>query len=272
MKEKIKAHLFTLPRWFAAPFFGCSLLMGAVLAGGLGANAWIALVGGLLIMAGGHSFNSFLDYAWTGLDKGEVGERSAEKDYAGGQSIIALGIVSEREVLFNAISWYILALAPLIYLAINVSWIILPLAIAGMLITFWYACGKFNWTHETALAAGVGPIAVLLGMFSVNPSPPCRGQPKEGSQEPSLQGVAIWHKPGVVYYVLVPVRVRLPSFSNRNRYPIPNDRAYLFNLPRLNCLSGDAKSELQEGGRLPCYSSCSLPRITLGRSVNRRLV
>jgi len=172
MKDKIKAHLFTLPRWFAAPFFGCSLLMGAVLAGGLGANAWIALVGGLLIMAGGHSFNSFLDYAWTGLDKGEVGERSAEKDYAGGQSIIALGIVSEKEVLFNAIGWYILALAPLIYLAINVSWIILPLAIAGMLITFCYAWGKFNWTHETALAVGVGPIPVLLGMFSVNPSPP----------------------------------------------------------------------------------------------------
>ncbi|MBA7465859.1 hypothetical protein ES707_01031 [subsurface metagenome] len=171
MKEKIKAHLFTLPRWFAAPFFGCSLLMGAVLAGGLNANAWIALVGGLLIMAGGHSGNSFLDWK-SGLDQGEVGERSAEKDYAGGQSIIALGIVSEKEVLFNAIGWYILALAPLIYLAINVSWVILPLAIAGMLITCWYAWGKFNWTHETALAVGVGPIAGLLGMFSVNPSPP----------------------------------------------------------------------------------------------------
>ncbi len=122
-------------------------------------------------MFGGHSWNSFLDWK-SGLDKGEVGERSAEKDYAGGQSIIALGIVSEREVLFNAIGWYILALAPLIYLAINVSWIILPLAVAGMLITFWYAWGKFNWTHETALAVGVGPIPVLLGMFSVNPSPP----------------------------------------------------------------------------------------------------
>ena len=172
MKENIKAHLFTLPRWFAAPFFGCSLLMGAVLAGDICPNAWIALIGGLLIMAGGHSFNSFLDYAWTGLDKGEVGERSAEKDYTGGQSIIELGIVSEKEVLFNALGWYILALAPVIYLAINASWIILPLAIAGMLITFWYAWGKFNWTHETALAAGVGPVAVLLGMFSVNPSPP----------------------------------------------------------------------------------------------------
>ncbi len=171
MKEKIKAHLFTLPRWFAAPFFGCSLLMGAVLAGGLGANAWIALVGGLLIMAGGHSWNSFLDWK-SGLDQGEVGERSAEKDYTGGQNIIELGIVSVREVALNATGWYVLALAPLIYLAINVSWVILPLAIVGMLITFWYAAGKFNWTHETALAVGVGPIAVLLGMFSVNPSPP----------------------------------------------------------------------------------------------------
>ena len=171
MKGKIKAHLFTLPRWFAAPFFGCSLLIGAVLAGGLGANAWIALVGGLLIMAGGHSFNSFLDWK-SGLDKGEVEDRSAEKDYAGGQNLIENGIVSVKEVALNAAGWYVLALAPLIYLAINVSWVILPLGFAGMLITFWYARGKFNWTHETALAVGVGPIPVLLGMFSVNPSPP----------------------------------------------------------------------------------------------------
>lgn len=172
MKNKLKAHLFTLPRWFAIPFFGCSLLMGAVLAGGLCANAWIAFVGGLLIMAGGHSFNSFLDYEWTRLDRGETGERSAEKDYCGGQSIIALGIVSSKEVLFNALGWYALSLIPIIYLAINVSWFLVPLAIAGMLITFWYCWGKFNWTHETALATGVGPIAVLIGMFSVNPDPP----------------------------------------------------------------------------------------------------
>jgi 1,4-dihydroxy-2-naphthoate octaprenyltransferase len=171
MKGKIKAHLFTLPRWFAAPFFGCSLLIGAVLTGGLCPNAWIALVGGLLIMAGGHSFNSFLDWK-SGLDKGGVEDRSAEKDYTGGQNLIENGIVSLKEVALNATGWYVLALAPLIFLAINVSWIILPLGLAGMLITFWYAWGKFNWTHETALAVGVGPIAVLLGMFSVNPSPP----------------------------------------------------------------------------------------------------
>jgi len=171
MKAKLKAHLFTLPRWFAAPFFGSALLMGAALAGGLNANAWIALVGGLLIMAGGHSFNSFLDYSWTGLDKGEVSDRSAEKDYTGGQSIIALGIVSPKEVAFNALGWYALALIPLIYLAVKVSWVVIPLAIAGMLVTFWYSKAKFNWTHELALGVGVGPIAVLIGMFATTPSP-----------------------------------------------------------------------------------------------------
>jgi len=172
MKAKIKAHLFTLPRWFAAPFFGGSLLMGAVLAGGINSDAWIGLVGGLLLMAGGHSWNSFLDYAWTGLDRGETLDRSAEKDYTGGQNLIESGIVSVKGVAFNATGWYILALGPVIYLAINVSWMLLPLAIAGMLVTFWYSWGKFNWSHETALAMGVGPLAVLIGMFSVNPDPP----------------------------------------------------------------------------------------------------
>ncbi|MBA7562017.1 1,4-dihydroxy-2-naphthoate octaprenyltransferase [subsurface metagenome] len=172
MKGKLKAHLFTLPRWFAAPFFGCSLLMGVVLAGGLCPNAWIGLAAGLLIMAGGHSWNSFLDYAWTGLDKGEIEDRSAEKDYTGGQNLIESGIVSVKEVAFNAIGWYVLALIPIIYLSITVTWVLLLLGAAGMLITFWYSWGKFNWTHETALTVGVGPIAVLIGMFAVNPNPP----------------------------------------------------------------------------------------------------
>jgi len=171
MKGKLKAHLFTLPRWFALPFFGCSLLIGCVLAGGLSLNAWIAFIAGAFIMAGGHSFNSFLDWK-SGLDKGGVEDRSAEKDYTGGQNLIENGIVSVKEVAFNAIGWYVLALIPILYLAINVTWVLMPLTIVGMLITFWYAWGKFNWTHETALAVGVGPIAVLLGMFSVNPSPP----------------------------------------------------------------------------------------------------
>ena len=77
-------------------------------------------IAGILVMAGGHSFNSFLDYAWTGLDKGETEDRSAEKDYTGGQNVISAKIVSLREVLGNALGWYILSAVPVIYLAMNI--------------------------------------------------------------------------------------------------------------------------------------------------------
>jgi len=171
MKAKLKAHLWTLPRWFAAPFFGSVTLLGAALAGSINGNAWLGLGAGLLVMAGGHSFNSYLDYSWTGLDKGEIEDRSAEKDYCGGQNIIEAGIVSPGEVALNAGAWYLLSAIPVAYLAINVGWQIVIVWLLGMLVTFWYSKAKFNWTHELALATGAGPIAVLLGMYAVTASP-----------------------------------------------------------------------------------------------------
>jgi 1,4-dihydroxy-2-naphthoate octaprenyltransferase len=172
VKTKLKAHLWTLPRWFATPLFGAPAVLGALLAGGMTFNSWLGVIATILIMAGGHSFNSFLDYAWTGLDKGEPEDRSAEKDYSGGQSIIAAGIVSQKEVAFNAITWYLLALIPLVYLAFNVGWQILLIGIAGMLVTFAYSKSKFNWTHEMVLGISSGPFAVLAGMFATTNSPP----------------------------------------------------------------------------------------------------
>jgi 1,4-dihydroxy-2-naphthoate octaprenyltransferase len=124
------------------------------------------------VRAGGHSFNSFLDYSWTGLDKGEPTERSAEKDYAGGQSVIATGILTPGEVVFNAIGWYVLALIPIIYLAVRVGWGILVVGFLGMLVTFAYSKSKFNWTHEMVLGTAAGPLAVLSGMFATTSSPP----------------------------------------------------------------------------------------------------
>jgi len=171
MKGKIKAHLFTLPRWFAAPFFGSAVLLGSVLAGGINSNAWLALITAMLVMAGGHAFNSFLDYAWTGLDKGEVGERSADKDYTGGQSIIEAGIVSARETAINGAVCYALSAIPMSFLILRVGWQVVVLWVIGMLITFWYAKAKFNWTQELAIGSAAGPVAVLLGMFAITPNP-----------------------------------------------------------------------------------------------------
>lgn len=171
IKTKLKAHFWTLPRWFAAPYFGGVLLLGAVLAGGIDANAWIGLIGGLLVMAGGHSLNSLLDYSWTGLDKGELADRSAEKDYCGGQNIIEAGIVTPREVFMNGLGWYVLSAGPFIYLTIKVGQGIFAAWWLAMLITFWYSKAKFNWTHELALFVGAGPMAALIGMFAVTRNP-----------------------------------------------------------------------------------------------------
>ena len=171
--NKLKLHLFTLPRWFALPFFGASIALGIILAGGsfLTLYPYLALLTGLLIMGGGHSFNSFLDYSWTGLDKGEPEDRSAEKSYTGGQNVIARGLCSPTEVLANACGWYLLALVPGTVLALQVSpWMFLIMALM-MSITFWYSWAKFNWTHELSLAVGAGPLSVLIGMFGVNPHP-----------------------------------------------------------------------------------------------------
>jgi 1,4-dihydroxy-2-naphthoate octaprenyltransferase len=148
-----------------------SAVMGALLAGGMTSNSWLGVIASLLIMAGGHSFNSFLDYAWTGLDKGKLEDRSAEKSYTGGQSLIAKGDIGLRAVVINALTWYLLGLLVLIYLAFQTGWTILLVGFAGMLITFWYSRAKFNWTHELALGVGVGPLPALLGMFSTSSHP-----------------------------------------------------------------------------------------------------
>ena len=171
--SKLKVHLLILPRWFAIPFFATAVILGSILAGGSFSdiNLWLGLIAVLLIMAGGHSFNSFLDYSWTGLDKGEVEDRSAEKSYTGGQNLLARGMVSPHEVLINALSWYVVALVPLFLLSIWSTWWVLPAGLLGMSITFWYSKAKFNWTHELSLAVGTGPFPILLGMFAVNSSP-----------------------------------------------------------------------------------------------------
>ena len=172
IKSKIKIHLWNLPRWFASPFFAISILLGCLIAGGITFNAWIAVIAGLLIMAGGHSANSLIDYAWTGLDKGEKEDRSAEKSYTGGQNLIENGLVSLKGITINVIVWYVLALIPLIWLSIHADARILWLGLVGMMGTVAYGYSKFNWLHETTLGVLVGPICGLLGAFAVNPNPP----------------------------------------------------------------------------------------------------
>lgn len=165
MKEKLKIHLWTLGRWFALPFFGGATLIGAVLAGGslTSLSTWLAFAAAALAMAGGHSFNTYLDTVWTKLDLGE--SHSVEKGYTAGSVVIGEGWASEKEVLANALGWYVLALIPGLWLAITITpWILVPL-IYGMAVTFIYCWSKFSYFHELVLASG--PVAgAIIGALS----------------------------------------------------------------------------------------------------------
>jgi len=166
MKTKIKTHLWTLGRWFALPFFGGAVLVGGVVAGGsIGdLNLWLAFAAVALLMAGGHSFNTYLDTAWTKLDTIEA--HSVEKGYTAGSVVITEGWATEREVLANALIWYALGLIPAIILAVKVTPFILIPAVYGMAITFLYAPSKFTYFHELVLASG--PVAgAVMGALSV---------------------------------------------------------------------------------------------------------
>ncbi len=73
-----------------------------------------------------------------------------------------------KEIVINALSWYLLGLVLLVYLALKNGWPVLLVGILGMLVTFWYSKAKFNWTHEMALGVGVGPLPALAGMYATS--------------------------------------------------------------------------------------------------------
>ena len=169
MKDKIKTHI-GLGRFFALPCVVCAVLLGCTLGGSLSWLSVMVILAGIFEMAYSHSFNTLLDYSWTGLDKGTEEERSKGKVYTKGQQAIAAGKLTPRGVLVNG----------LIYLAISavfvgiIAWKVSPLiwAIWGVtaLCTFWYSYGKLHYQCELALGMGFGPFAVMLGMAS-QPNP-----------------------------------------------------------------------------------------------------
>lgn len=156
------------------PFFGSSVLLGVVLAGGSLAslNAWLGFIIGAAFMAAGHTWNSALDY-YAGLDEGEEDERSAEKVYSAGQSLIASGVVSLREVAIIAIIFDVLGAALAVYLSLKIgNWYILTVSMFSMIVPFAYTLAKFSYFHEFVLFIGTGPLSAMIGMCAVSSSSP----------------------------------------------------------------------------------------------------
>lgn len=169
MKEKIKAHI-GLGRFFALPVAVCAVLLGVALGGNWSWLSAMVALGGVFGMAYAHSFNTLLDYSWTGFDKGIEEKRSKGKVYTHGQQAIASGIMSPKEVLANGLVYLAISAVFIGIVAWKVSPVILAIWAVMALITFGYSWGKLHWSCEFFLGIGFGPLAVMLGMAS-QPNP-----------------------------------------------------------------------------------------------------
>lgn len=169
MNRKLKAHI-GLGRFFALPAVLCAVLLGVALGGHWNWLSVMVVLAATFGMAYSHSFNTLLDYSWTGLDKGREEDRSRPKAYTKGQQAIAAGILSPRGVLINGLVYLAISAAFVGVVAWKVSPVIWPIWVLTSLCTFWYSWGKLHWNCELALGTGFGPLAVMLGMAS-QPNP-----------------------------------------------------------------------------------------------------
>jgi len=169
MKEKIKTHI-GLGRFFALPVAVCAVLLGVALGGNWSWLSAMVALGAIFQMAYAHSFNTLLDYSWTGFDKGTEEERSRGKVYTYGQQAIAAGIMSPRGVLANGLVYLAISAIFIGIVAWKVSPVIWAVWAVMALMTFGYSWGKLHWSCEFFLGIGFGPLAVMLGMAS-QPNP-----------------------------------------------------------------------------------------------------
>ncbi len=164
IRPRLWLHLWTLPRWFALPIAVLGVLLGGLMDAGSQSTAMrlaLVVLSAGLVMAWAHAMNAFLDYTWTKLDRGEG--RSRSKPYTGGQQPLADGLVTEWEVLSNALSWFALSIIPVVMLSHQgYGWLWLFWAV-GALCTFAYSWGKLHWLCETVLAIGFGLVPVMMG-------------------------------------------------------------------------------------------------------------
>lgn len=164
---RLRLHLLVLPRWFGAPAALSGVFLGPALLGHWSWNIILVAASALCLMAYSHSANSWLDWSWTGLDKGESGERSQPKPYTIGQSVIGLTAMAPTEVAVGTFGWLGLS-AGFAALASwwGSPWVWLPWALLVPM-TFWYSRAKLLWHPELPLCLGFGPVAVWLGMSAV---------------------------------------------------------------------------------------------------------
>lgn len=169
MREKVKPHI-SLGRFFALPCAACSVLLGIALGGHWSWVSAMVVLAAVFLMAYSHSFNTLLDWAWTGFDKGTEEERSRPKVYTDGQQPIAAGTMTIKGVLVNGLVYLAISAAFIGIVIYQTGWIIGFLWLSGALVTFWYSIAKKYYHPELALGVGFATIGCMMGM-ATQPNP-----------------------------------------------------------------------------------------------------
>lgn len=169
MKDKILTHL-GLGRFFALPCAVCSVLLGVALGGHWSWVSAMVALAAVFEMGYSHSFNTLLDYSWTGFDKGTEEERSKGKVYTHGQQAIATGKMKPKGVLINGLAYLAISAVFTGIVAWKASPIIWLFWFLGALVTFWYSQAKKYWHPELALGVGFAIISCMMGM-ATQPNP-----------------------------------------------------------------------------------------------------
>lgn len=158
-RQRFMLGIWTLPRHFAVPVAIASVVLGWVVSAPLTWQIIFPVLAIFGISAYSHTMNTWLDYVWTGLDKGVEEERSHPKPYTGGQQVLAAGLMTTNQVAIVAILWAMFGG----FFAGAAGTVTALVAFGALAITFWYSWGKLHWQCETALAVGFGPMPAVIG-------------------------------------------------------------------------------------------------------------
>jgi 4-hydroxybenzoate polyprenyltransferase len=169
MKDKLLTHL-RLGRFFALPCAACSVLLGIALGGYWSWISAMVTLSAVFLMAYGHSFNTLLDYYWTGFDRGVEEDRSRPKVYTHGQQVIASGEMDFDDVLLNGVIYLIISFAFIAVTAWYTTLWVFLIWFLGAAITFWYSWAKKYYHPELALGVGFATLGCMMGM-ATQPNP-----------------------------------------------------------------------------------------------------
>jgi 1,4-dihydroxy-2-naphthoate octaprenyltransferase len=170
--ERHPLGIKTMLRVIRAPFFTATVvpvLLGTAIAWQKGVfhlgYFLLTLIGALCIHAGLNMSNDYFDHL-SGND--EINRELTP--FSGGSRVIQEGILSAREVLRLALTFYFIGITIGLYLAMVRGWPVLALGVVGVFMAFFHNAPPINLYHlglgELSVGIGFGPL-IVLGSFYV---------------------------------------------------------------------------------------------------------